>query len=99
MVGHLFIVALERDGGTDGTATAPATYTYTIRGIDGGETLAEKAEQQRPRECGRRKPATLGYAYADASGTVRLAKAYECETTTTLAEALKHEARRKQAVQ
>lgn len=80
--GTLFIVNLTQDGGSDGTNTAPNTYTYTGTSL-GGATLFKTAIQARGIPNGSMVPAPLGTAYIDLTGAIILAEAWETPNTTS----------------
>jgi hypothetical protein len=84
-----FPVKVEKTGGSDGSTTTAASWTYTVRsmawtGTAGGVTLAEGAEQIRPRPNGSMKFQTgstgVGVAYRE-DGEVKLWDAGEVENT------------------
>lgn len=47
-----FPIYVEKTGGSDGTATSAASWTYTLRHYTGAQTLATGAAQVRPRPNG-----------------------------------------------
>ncbi len=69
----MFLVALAHAGGADGTNTSPASWTYDVFGLDGGEALASGAAVAKDRalNCSMSK-ATRGLAYRDSSGMLHL---------------------------
>lgn len=77
MPGELFVVNLSMDGGAAGDGSGPATWTYTVTSLDGVE-LGTAMSPQRPRDSfGEREEAGKGTGYYDASGTFKLAEAWE----------------------
>ncbi len=81
----LFPVQIEKDGGADGTPTAPATWTYTVRTLDGSQTLGTLVSVGRPRPNGSRIVQTASPAYGTAfysSGSLLLWDAGEIAATT-----------------
>ena len=82
----LFPVGISKDGGADGTQTAPATWTYTVTSIDGQTTWGTQVPLARPRPNGSMLPQTtataFGMAFTDATGTLRLWDAGEVQNTT-----------------
>lgn len=68
---NLFPVLVEKDGGSDGSASAAATWTYTIRDIGGTTTIATAKGQTRPRPYGMMtyQSGSNGYGIAFRSGT------------------------------
>lgn len=79
-------VQVIKDGGTDGTQTTPATWTYTILSLDGSLTFASQTPLVRPRPAGSSIPPAAtpayGLAFVDAGGTWRLWDAGEIPATT-----------------
>ena len=47
-----FFVQVVKDGGSDGTSTAPASWTYTVKTLDGANTLGSRMALARPRPNG-----------------------------------------------
>ncbi|MGC9260961.1 MAG: hypothetical protein ACP5I8_12930 [Phycisphaerae bacterium] len=82
----MFPVGVSKDGGADGTQTAPATWTYTVTSIDGLTTWGTQVPLARPRPNGSMLPQTtaaaFGMAFTDAAGTLRLWDAGEVQNTT-----------------
>jgi hypothetical protein len=82
----LFPVRISKDGGADGTQTAPATWTYTVTSIDGVITWGTQQPLARPRPNGSMLPQTASPAFAlafqDAGGILRLWDAGEVQNTT-----------------
>lgn len=88
-----FPVKVEKDGGSDGTASSAATYTYTVRtlpwnGSSGGATLGTSVVVSNPRDNGAVifQTGSVGYGEAFYDGsTLRLWDAgekyatYDCE--------------------
>jgi hypothetical protein len=66
-----FPVRVEKDGGSNGTATSVASYTYTVRDFASGLTLATNAAQVHPRAYGAVdfQAGTNGVGIAYQSGT------------------------------
>jgi hypothetical protein len=78
----LFRVTLEEDGdGADGTASTPATYTYTAS--INGQTIGEGVAPAWERENGRRVAATEGYCEYSSGGSLLLTIHNERKRTTT----------------
>jgi hypothetical protein len=79
-------VQVLKDGGADGTQTAPATWTYTIKSVDGSQTFATTVPPARPRPNGsmviQTSTPAFGTAFVDATGTWRLWDAGEIPATT-----------------
>ena len=79
-------VQVIKDGGSDGTQTTPATWTYTISSLDGSLTFASQTPLTRPRPAGSSIPPSsspaYGLAFVDASGSWRLWDAGEIPATT-----------------
>lgn len=75
----VFAVDVHEDGGDDGTATGPATWTYTLLAPDGsGRVLGRKVPPRRPRRNGPTAPgAGPGLAYVGPDGEVVLVDAGE----------------------
>ncbi len=82
----MFPVGISKDGGADGTQTAPATWTYTVTSIDGLMTWGTQLSLARPRPNGSMLPQTalpaFGTAFVDATGILRLWDAGEVQNTT-----------------
>lgn len=82
----LFPVRISKDGGADGTQSAPATWTYTVTSIDGLITWGTQQPLARPRPNGSMLPQTASPAFAmafvDATGMLRLWDAGEVQNTT-----------------
>jgi hypothetical protein len=84
-----FPVKVQQTGGSQGTGTTPASYTYTVRtlawnGTSGGETLGTGVAQSRPRPNGRVtfQAGSTGYGVAFYDGsTLRLWDAGEIPIT------------------
>jgi hypothetical protein len=79
-IGGLFRVDLTQTGGSNGTKTTAASYTYTVTDLAGVQ-LATGASPEKPRENGTKTAATKGYGYYDAAGTFVLAEAWEAPGT------------------
>lgn len=80
IVSGLFAVALTQTGGSDGSASAAASYTYTVKTIDSATTLGTGVGQTRPRPNGLVVPGTKGLAYYDGT-TLKLWDAGEVPET------------------
>lgn len=82
----MFPVCVSKDGGADGTQTAPATWTYTVTSMDGLTAWGTQLPLARPRPNGSMLPQTasgaFGMAFVDATGTLRLWDAGEVQNTT-----------------
>ncbi len=82
----IFPVLISRDGGADGTQTAPATWTYSVSTIDGATSLGTSLTLTRPRPNGSMVPQSgspaYGTAFCDSSGIVHLWDAGEVQNTT-----------------
>jgi len=81
----VFAVQVSKDGGADGTATTPASWTYTVKTVDDSITLGTGVVLARPRPNGSMvvwgaSPA-FGLAFYDANGTLRLWDAGEIPAT------------------
>lgn len=76
-IGVIFVVALTQTGGSNGTQTTAASWTYTAKSLDGSVTYGTALSPQRTRWNGSRTAATLGYAYFDNTGTFKLAEPWE----------------------
>ena len=74
-------VAMTQTGGSDGTQTTAASWTYSIEDLDGNELDTDHNPLVAPSKCtnpispGRVTPATAGIAWVAADGTVSV---YEC---------------------
>lgn len=81
----LFPVQVKKDGGADGSQTAPATWTYTVQSADGRQTLGSLTPLARPRPNGSRIVQTavpsFGMAFYSA-GKLMLWDAGEIPSTT-----------------
>lgn len=83
--GGLFVVKVEKDGGTNGSATTAASYTYTVRSLD-GETLGTAVPVALPRPNGMvtYQGGSDGYGLAFYDGeTLKLLDAGEVPETDT----------------
>ncbi len=72
----LFPVQVTQDGGSDGTASYPASWTYAVFVLDRSVTLGTQVPLARPRPVGSMiyqtgEPA-FGLAFVDAAGALRL---------------------------
>lgn len=77
LIGELFVVGLDQDGGADGDGSSAATWTYTATTLDDVE-LGTSLSPQRPRDSyGQREPASMGTGYYDPNGDFKLAEAWE----------------------
>jgi hypothetical protein len=67
----MFPVYVEKDGGSNGNASAAASYTYTVRDFDSFEVLASNVAQVHPRAYGAvdYQAGTNGVGVAYQSGT------------------------------
>jgi|GEM_PF-5726183 hypothetical protein len=78
-------VQVKKDGGIDGTQTAPASWTYTLLSLDGTLTYATQTPLARPRPNGSCVPPSanpaFGTAFVDAGGMWRLWDAGEIPAT------------------
>lgn len=84
-------VSLTADGGSDGDASSPPSYTYKnptdiitgveIKNADGSSALG--LSPQTPRNVGSFEPATLGLIYIDSGGNPVLWQVYETEHSKT----------------
>jgi uncharacterized protein YodC (DUF2158 family) len=75
-----FPVQLTNDGGINGTNTTVATYTYTLKSLNGMTTLGTTKPQIMPRTVGAvtvRPSGSIGAAYMDASNVIQLWNAGE----------------------
>lgn len=81
-----FPVQVRKDGGIDGSQTSPATWTYTVLSLDGGQTLGSQVPLARPRPNGSRLVQTavpaFGLAFFTTAGTLLLWDAGETAATT-----------------
>jgi hypothetical protein len=78
--GVTFAVKLTQSGGSNGTKTTAATYTYTVKDVNDnvlGGTDASPVGPAAPRWNGTRTAATWGLAYWGTDGTLKLLVAYE----------------------
>lgn len=79
--GDPMVVTLEQSGGSNGTQTTRATYTYKLKDQGGcylGDTASTPIGPDKTREVGELVgPASLGLAYWNASGVIKLALAFE----------------------
>lgn len=77
----ILVVNLTQTGGSNGTQTTAATWTYTakVRNADAssGATLGTGLAPLKPREHGSRTAATIGEGYYDGAGTFILKEAWE----------------------
>jgi hypothetical protein len=74
--GILFAVTLTQTGGSDGTTSTAATWTYTVTSL-GGTSLGTSKSPEWPRPYGKMTAATKGLAYIDTDGAVVLSVAFE----------------------
>jgi hypothetical protein len=90
---HVFPVALSQTGGTQGTATAPASWTYRVTDLETAEELlagvnptASPHQWRRP-SLGPVVPATFGYAHwqDDGEGVQELALGWINEVASPVA--------------
>jgi hypothetical protein len=81
-----FYVALTQTGGSNGTDTTAATWTYTAVSVTGAPCGTAMAPD-RPRGFGTFAAATKGVGYYDNSGDFKLADAYETPGTEECEEA------------
>lgn len=58
-----FVVRVAQDGGEDGNNTTAATWTYTVKTLD-GDTIAEEVEVIRPRPIGSMEAQADGFGLA-----------------------------------
>lgn len=79
-------VQILNDGGTDGSATTSASWTYTILSLDGSQIFNRQTPLARPRPAGsmvvQSASPAFGTAFVDAGGTWRLWDAGEVPATT-----------------
>jgi hypothetical protein len=80
-----FPVQVTQAGGADGTATSPASWTYTVKTVDGTVTLGTNVALNRPRPNGSMavnsaSPA-FGLAFMDSTAALRLWDAGEVPNT------------------
>jgi hypothetical protein len=79
--GPMFPVALTQTGGSNGSQTTQATWTYTANNLT-GDTLGTVLSPQWPRQQnGELNAATAGVGYYDVTGTFVLSIAYEYAPT------------------
>ncbi len=78
--GTMFRVNLVQTGGSNGTKTTAASWTYTATDL-GGATLGTGLAPERTRENGTRAAATKGEGYYNTAGTFVLAEAWELRGT------------------
>ena len=52
-IGKVFPVTVAHDGGSDGSSTTAASWTYTVSDYETGEEIDTGVEQQRPRPNGK----------------------------------------------
>jgi hypothetical protein len=79
----VFQVACTQTGGSDGSATTAASYTYTVKTQDGVTTLGTGVAVTGPRPKGLTNVGTVGIAYYDSSGALKLWSAGETPTSGT----------------
>jgi hypothetical protein len=77
-----FDVTLSKDGGSDGSNTSAASWTYTAKSRDGSVTYGTGLSPRKPRWVGKWTQATEGVAYINDSRAFVLAEAYEARTIT-----------------
>jgi hypothetical protein len=77
-----FLVALTKDGGSDGSSTAAASWTYTVKSLDGNTTWGTGLSPLKPRWTGKWTQASKGIGCVDNANTFQLCEAYEARTTT-----------------
>lgn len=87
---EVFIANIQKDGGSDGTTSSPASWTYTIKRL--GTTVATGVVQDKPRPNGSMTPGDLvagsagfGLCFYGSDGAVHLWDAGEVEKTSTCA--------------
>lgn len=73
-------VDVETDGGSDGDAENPPSYTYTARDL-AGNTLGEEMSPVWGRSSGSFEPATHGTGYWDSDGSFVLYQVDEVEAS------------------
>ncbi|NNM84380.1 MAG: hypothetical protein HKL96_01280 [Phycisphaerales bacterium] len=79
----VFAVNITRDGGSDGSQTTAATWTYTLKTMDASVTLGTGIVLARPRPNGSMLTNSgFGLAFFDAANTLRLWDAGEVPATT-----------------
>ncbi len=80
-----FLVTVQKTGGSDGTQTAAASWTYTVKDLSGTVTLGTGVGVARPRSNGSMTAQSgssgVGLAYYDASGNLQLWDAGEVPNT------------------
>jgi hypothetical protein len=74
---HVILVGLEVDGGANGTARVPPSYSYRLVDLVTGTVIRSKTTPLKPRQIGRFIPGSLGLAI-DLYGGIELWDA--CET-------------------
>lgn len=62
-VARLFPVLVQQDGGAQGALGVAATYTYTVKSLDGQTTLGTTIKLARPRPFGQVQSQTTNPAY------------------------------------
>lgn len=77
----VFQVAVTQTGGSDGSPSTAASYTYTVKTQDSVTTLGTVIAVTGPRPKGLTNVGTVGLAYYDSSGAVKLWSAGETPTT------------------
>lgn len=77
----VFQVAVTQTGGSDGSASTAASYTYTVKTQDSVTTLGTGVAVTGPRPKGLTNVGTVGLAYYDSSGALKLWSAGETPTT------------------
>ncbi len=81
----MFPVQIKKDGGTDGSQSAPATWTYTVLSADGSQNLGSLTPLARPRPNGSQIIQTASPAFGMAffsAGQLILWDAGEVPSTT-----------------
>ena len=82
----IFPVRVSKDGGADGTASSPASWTYTVQSLDGATTLDAGVALARPRPNGsmltQNASPAFGLAFFDSTAALRLWDAGEVPATT-----------------
>ena len=85
----LFRVLVVKDGGDDGDKDTAATYTYTVKSLD-GHVLDTTIAVTRPRPKGemifQTGDSAVGWAYRDQTGALKLWDAGEVEGTIACTE-------------
>ncbi len=80
---QIFAVSVTRDGGSDGSQTTAASWTYTVKTVDGSVVLGTGVAAARPRPNGSMiAGGGFGLAFFDSAGTLRLWDAGEVPATT-----------------